>query len=89
MLMSLMLHKESQLHEHSRLSQGAVCAGYAAPSFGVHCAAMAGMPPGILERTEEVRLTPTAEQTVSRNESWSPLVSGTCKSPGTWGASGS
>ncbi|CAL5228160.1 g11240 [Coccomyxa viridis] len=28
--------------------------GYAAPSFGVHCAAMAGMPPGILKRTEEV-----------------------------------
>ena len=81
--MSLMLHKESELHEHSRLSQGAVCAGYAAPSFGVHCAAMAGMPPGILERTEEVRLSPTTEQTVSSNVSWSPRVSRTCKAPWT------
>ena len=29
-------------------------AGYAAPSFGLHCAAMAGMNPDVLERAQEV-----------------------------------
>lgn len=29
-------------------------AGYAAPSFAVHCAAMAGVPPQILERASQV-----------------------------------
>ena len=31
-----------------------VRAGYAAPSFGLHCAAMAGMKPDVLERAQEV-----------------------------------
>jgi len=44
-------------------------AGYAAPSFGVHCAAMAGMRPDILERTKEVLFPYQSKHFLTFNDS--------------------